>query len=732
MNRLLATRLKNIVFFKQAEFKFKPGLYGILGRNMNRRDPESSNGSGKSLLMGVIPNAWFDSHAHITKNVKSVQKNIYGKGSAVEFDFIPHGVKTKYTYIKAGSKVRLLQNGEDMDSRVARDSMREKLHLSEEELFATVYVDSSRPNSFLMGNASDRFNFMTGLFRLDDIDEMRKIFGRKITDLRETAAALSVLQSEFGEARAELAKYPKQSVEQVAEMQAKLKKAQEMLQRATQAIHGAEQYAQWKKAKAALDAIERPSLTRNEAREAVAAWRRFEAEEKAYKEGLARQERLKQELDALNVKHLLPELDAKLKLREAAHKAKCPPPGKEPPKPVDGADKAFAKLTALRARVAKLRAQIADREQSLSDFNEHFHADDAECPTCTQLIDKGAQKRIQASLQASVDELQEELRKYSSHLSNALAYEKWNAWAEADANHFKYKALLDKIDGYPFDDVIRFRAGLESLRKIQFKRPVRPGILFEQADTALGVWEMIERAKSVLSTLGNPDPPEWGVEQAKKIKATAEKNVAALMEVLPKLQSKLELRKQTIAKCKRLDKEIKESQRAVVDLPVYEMLQKAYSPQGIKLLIIKSIANTLQSNLNRYAKQVFEEPFKFKINVESGKFDVLVERKGMPECDVKFFSGAERRLFVFVFLLALLPMIPAKRRMNFLVLDEPCANMDVGTQARFRDVLLKALKKIVPCVVVVTPNEHDLPHGTKFYTVVKRGTEATLVEGKVK
>lgn len=732
MNRLTEIRLKNIVFFKEAMFKFKPGLYGILGRNMNRRDPESSNGSGKSLLMGVIPNAWFDSHAHITKNVKSVQKNIYGKKSSVEFDFVPHGEKVKYTYIKAGSKVRLLKNGEDMDSRVARDSMREKLHLSEEELHATVYVDSSRPNMFLMGSPADRFSFITSLFRLDDIDELRRVFGRKITDLRETASGLSVLESELKTAEEELAQYPKQSADKVAALQAKLVKDQSMLQRAINAIHGAEVYAQWLKAKAALDALERPSLSLSDAKSTIAAWRRYEAEKEAHAAGIKKQDRLKRDLDALNVRHLLPDLDAKLELLDKVRALKCREPQGtfERPSLIDS--KAYAKMAPLRARVSKLRAQIADRKASLESFSEHFHADEAECPTCTQLIDKGAQKRISASLQDSLNELQAELGKYQAHLERALHYEKYLEWRKQADAWEKYQAAKTELGDYPFDAVIQYKAGLESLRKLQLKEPVQPEAPLDEAEAAVEQWRNISNAKSVLSTLGNPEPPEFSVEKATRYKAKAETNVAKLMHVLPKLQSKLELRKQALTKCKRLAGQIREGKAAVVDLPVYEMLQSAYSANGIKLLIIKSIAITLQKNLNRYAKQVFEEPFKFRINVEQGKFDVLVERKGMPECDVKYFSGAERRLFVFVFLLGLLPMIPARRRMNILILDEPCANMDSGTLARFRDVLLKALRKIVPTVVVVTPNQNDLPHDAKFFTVVKRGTESTVMEGVVR
>jgi DNA repair exonuclease SbcCD ATPase subunit len=109
----------------------------------------------------------------------------------------------------------------------------------------------------------------------------------------------------------------------------------------------------------------------------------------------------------------------------------------------------------------------------------------------------------------------------------------------------------------------------------------------------------------------------------------------------------------------------------------------------------------------------------------------MVSRRNGASSDVRYFSGAESRLFAIVFLLAILPMIPDSRRTNILILDEPTANMDDAALEIFRDVLLPQLQKIVPSVIVVSPNPEIVPQHAPVFTVLKKNGKSKLLKGYV-
>jgi DNA repair exonuclease SbcCD ATPase subunit len=94
-------------------------------------------------------------------------------------------------------------------------------------------------------------------------------------------------------------------------------------------------------------------------------------------------------------------------------------------------------------------------------------------------------------------------------------------------------------------------------------------------------------------------------------------------------------------------------------------------------------------------------------------------------------SGAESRLFIFLFVMALLPLIPSDRRMNTLILDEPDSNMDEATLEVFTSSLLPRLAKVVPCLIVISPRDYA-PNQANIYTVVKENGASRLVSGRYK
>lgn len=743
MNLIHSLRIAGIVSFDQpAELKITKGLTGILGRNLNRRDAGASNGSGKSVLVGSLPNALFDSSSFITKNGRSVTKGLFRKGGKIEVEFSPHGSKSKFVYTKGASKVSMTENGHDIQTRVGRESLRARLDMTEDEFWATTYIDSRRPNSFLMGSPSDRFAFITNLFRLNDIDERRRIFNRRIQELKETAAQLTVLRSEFGQAKEEWEKLPKADPTAIAEKQSKLKAAQAAVQEATVQMTAHEAYARYVKASKAVAAIPTPDVSEKQARAAIRLWDQYEASQRSHEDTKKRYARLRKERDDLGVDNWVSWYDVMVERRELLRKEN-PRVRERPedmPKPSPAAKRAYDNRAKIEQRLSLLKGQLAERKQSLRHFNAafaklsgvHEKAADCQCPTCYQPLTTKTQASIRKGLADNVAALEEQYSRMVEHEAAADQWEGYLKYCEDRKSWERYMELTKEgYSMYPFDMVERHMAITKVLKQAVGDAPQEPDtITREEAEEILAQWARKNQAQQALDMLGDVERPKWSREKAADIAKRAGATVTAIMAQLPTMQMQAEMRKQIGAKCKRLSEEIAEAKKAVRDLPVLELLTKAFSPDGIKLLITRSIAAKLEKNMNRFAKTVYEgENFRFEINVDAGQFSVIVHRRGSDPCDVRSFSGAESRLFILMFLLSLLPMIPSKRRTNMLILDEPCIGMDSQNQDRFRNRLLPAMLKIVPSVIIATPNIDDLPTWARKLTVVKQGGTSTLTEG---
>lgn len=729
MLNLRALTLTDIVYFKgTTRFEFKPGMTFIQGRNMQRRGPTASNGSGKSLLFGTLPNVILDTHPTITKNVRSVQKNIYGKGSSVALDFDKG--KSKFAYTKAGAKTSLAKNGKDTQSRIARDQLKALINYSEKEFFSTVYLDSRRPNTFLMGTSAERFDFMTEVFRLHDIDEFRKHINRQINDLNSDGRVMDQTLEDLATARSRLKVLPKEAAEQAEELSAWLKKASIRAQRLTSTQHQWENYNRWSEQNDKLEAMEQPKHTMKELRALLSELDGYEAELRQWSRQQKEREGLQAEFDALKVDDS--EYDAMLKRKNRLQ------PVDEPEKPEGDlklAKKRAAKVTRERAEelLGKARAKRQMLQEQLDTFNEEVGEAD-QCPTCHSELSASTKKAIRQNFESQIEELKGKIETAQAIIAahkTIVAYECYEEELEA---YNKYKAEAKEVKAYPFAEVRRWRELKTLLSANEIKKPKPPKSLVfgndrDKLERALKKATQYNHQKQLVESLAT-ERPDIEVDDATITKLNDE--VSEKMAILPELQAKAAERKSVLSSIRELKERAEKIKDGLEDLPVYRMLSEAYGTKGVKVLMVQKIAKMLEKNLNKHARQVFAEDFKFTLNVDDGRFDVNVARRSARKevvSDIRMMSGAESRLFIFLFVMALLPLIPSDRRMNTLILDEPDANMDPEAREIFRDSLLPRLSKVVPCLIVISPNKDIVPQHARVFTVVKDKGVSTLVEG---
>jgi DNA repair exonuclease SbcCD ATPase subunit len=732
MNNIQALTLNDIVYFKgTTRFVFEPGLTFIQGRNLQRRGPNASNGSGKSLLFGTLPNLLFDTHPTVTKNVRSVQRQIYGKGSSAAVDFVRG--KHAYVYTKAGSKTELTRDGQNLKSRIARDQLRSLIDLSEEEFFSTVYLDSRRNNNFQLGTSADRFAFITELFRLQDIDDLRKHANKCISDLNSDGRLLEQTKADLASARTEFKALPADAQERADELATWIKKASVRAQRLAGLHHQWENYSRWLVENEKLEALTAPKHTTKQIRTHLSELDGYEAELRQWRKQEKQRGELQAELDALKLDDSA--YDTMLKRKNRLTEVDEP---EEPKGDLSVANRLAKKASLDRAEtiLSKARAKSAMLKEELATFNSEVGEAD-QCPTCHSDLSEKTKAAIRKSFETQIEDLARNSASAKACIDAHKFVKLHDQYVKDKQAYEAYRKELRELRNYPFKEVKRQLELKTLLSAKTLAKPKPPTTLIfgndrDKLEAELKRIQQWEEQKRLVDTLQTEKPDEAVDANALK-KLNAE--VSTKMGMLPDMQAKASDRKTLLKTIRELKTRVDEMEQKLADLPVYQMLAEAYSTKGIKMLMVQRIAKGLEKNLNRYARQIFSEDFKFSFNVVDGKFDVNVTRRhGKKEntSDIRHMSGAESRLFVFLFVLALLPLIPDRRRMNILVLDEPDANMDVETREIFRDSLLPRLAKIVPSLIVISPNSDVVPQHARVFTVVKDKGASKLVKGFVK
>lgn len=732
MNYIKTLSLSKIVYFRDTtKFDFKPGLTFILGRNLQRRGPRTSNGSGKSLLFGVLPNILFDSHPTVTKNVRSVQKQIYEKGSSASVELSVG--KHSYVYKKAGSKTELTRDGKNLKSRIARDQFRALIDLSEEEFFSTVYLDSRRTNSFQLGTSAERFSFITALFRLQNLDDIRKHINRCISELNSDKRLLEQTSLDLEEAKTKLSTLPKDAQSKADAISLWLKKASVQAQRLTATQHQWENYKKWQLEKDKLSDLPASKYTVKELRSFISKLDGYEAELRQWTKQRRLHEKHRAELETLDLDDS--SYDSMVKRKNSIVVIDKPD---KPEGDLTAAGRIAKKATLPRAEnvYAKSKAKVSVLKEQLDTFNSEVGEAD-NCPTCHSELSASTKKAIRQNFELQIEALTKKVKTASLCINAHKIVAEYKDYEDELKKYTAYKQAAKEIEAYPFAKVkrkleLKSILSTESLKKPKAPVSIPPSFTRESLEAELVLCQKREQQKQVVATLSVDKPEtEIDVNAVKKLNAEVSEKLSAL----PELQAKASDRKSTLSTVRSLTERVTDMQSKLEDLPVYSMLSGAYSASGLKLLMIQRIAKALEKNLNTYSNQIFSEDFKFTFHVEDNNFGISVTRKFAGKdttSDIRHLSGAESRLFIFLFVLALLPLIPDKRRMNILVMDEPDANMDDATREIFRDSLLPRLAKIVPSVVVISPNSEVVPQHGRVYTVVKNNGSSKLVEGMVK
>lgn len=697
--------------FKSQRFNLKKkGISLILGFN---RKTKSSNGVGKSMFFGELPDLLTAGEATGTRQDR------VRKGS------IKLGVKkgkTRYEFeqiFSPSEKLIVRRNNEDMEFhslKDAREKMLEVIPYSEQAVASFLYLDlANSVHPLIAGTTAMRKAFFRDFFKqMDSVGPLRKLIEQAHAEVEQAGRRASELQAEI-ESIGELRKIAPIR-RKVQLLQAERDEFSDRLSEVTSAT------STWRRLNDVCEVLgntddvvslgEDPLGALKEARKAVRKRRSAWDEYSAWSAENVDLEKLLSDTESINWSFMerFKGVPADEALNSASEKL----------------EEARAAIKEYERSVRALKRDIEEAEDSIEKKSKSLaraKEGQGKCPTCGgEYHDKHLEKRIQElrlelrSAKAELGALKDELDGKEVPSVDVDRLEKRFALAEKYAEASKELARLQRRAASRPDEpkdseksISREEARLDSLRE--------RAELYSEYLSLEKTWKGY--SKEIRSLAKSSDLHEAFVKKNDEL-----------------VEAKLDL--QTLEgdweRKTKLESEMADKQTAARRKKYLDILKQAFSPKGVEKELISMACSMLEEQVNKFAKLVFSEDFRFYFEMES-TFAISVERhygKRQVVSDVRKLSGAEKRLFSLVMVVSLLSFVPPAQRPNILILDEPTATMGEDNKSAFVR-FLPVLNKVIPHLIIITPlMPHDFAHlNPDVYTVVRDGGLSYISEGVV-
>jgi DNA repair exonuclease SbcCD ATPase subunit len=710
-------------FFKKQSFDFSPGIKLILGKNQNSSE-HNSNAAGKSLFFSQLPELLLNEVLHGTSRDQTRQGTVRVSGT-----------KGKNSYViertfSPREKISIFRNGEDMDIHElskARSYIEKIVPYSPQEVNTFLYLDSQLPHPLITGDTSARKKFFTAFFRLEVIPFAKKTINAKIAELN----AAKLLYTDLRERRADLKSKQDLSLDKkksrLDNLTAQAADLQSVMQDWINADAVRKRMHQYKDAldlltelgietQSGLEKTVRDySKKLKEASRTIHRWEDYHEWKKTAPSRVAAEKSLLEDFQCSTLEAAV----AKLKsLQSLIKDSKAEVASLEDQ--INSADGKRSRLT------SSLEDLEEDRTRLKADLTRLKEAKDT-CPTCGSAFDN---KHAATELDRVRDKLVRirELRQDTEEKLASLPQTK----TLKETLERKLATLSKDKDNYSTLDQLVEEASTVSPDKPEVSEE-EARVYYEEARKHLSV---LERAPSALEAR-----EDW-LKLPKAIrKASTEdfqtKQTEYMKLVSAKSQLEVEVSRADDINTELADvlEKLRPLRKRLADREALELLEGAFSRKGVESMLIRSICESLQEQVNKYSKLIFPEDYRFEFELET-QFSILVHRKYGKEkyvSDVRKLSGAERKLFSLVLLVSLLTFVPKSRRTSLLILDEPTAAMGKENVANFVR-FLPILQKVIPTIVVITPLDPSVYQSIQpeVFTVVKgRNGFSTIEKGAV-
>ena len=731
--KLLELQGTNVFPFKQVTLDLDYEGITVI-RGLNKDDgPKATNAAGKSRLVAMLADLALDE----TPTGKEDNNKIKGKKKARKQQIRVRLQKGKHEYqitktIGKGKSYEIVKDGKSTDVRTVKYStqkIREIFGFSTDDQFYTrFYLDGTIPHPLIVGSAAARQEFVVDLFDLKNIDSVRKLLNAELTAIGKKAVEYKTIKRTLDELREDL--LPKADRLKIRERLAELNSRQEKLSHALQSSQQVSQLLTFERQnKQLLERFDKlkllvePRIALREYKNEIAGmhaardlhheWtaydKAYDAWRKSYAPVKEALEKLGCDVDTVRAKYLQSaEYEAELKAQLRLAKD----PGKEPEK----VDPPKYAMEDCNVKVHQYREEMKHAQS----FKE------GRCTLCGSKVKSRSKDEVQADLSKWVKRInacEDFDRRFRQHM----------AWSERNTAYEKAQERVKELHA-KIDKRRKYVVVHEMLGSVREKpsKPVleRPGNFNEERLEKLGrKRELLDAVCQVWDTILDLRAlTKKDREQAKE----AESHVGKLNEVMAEiseLTTKDVKQREIIRRLKGLKEQADALHEECKDEKLLKALVGAYSTSGLKKFMIERYSKLLEQQINKYRKMFFAENYEFELRYDAG-LKVIVHRfygKRTESSDVRKLSGAEKRFFTLLLYVAANTMLPAKKRVNVLILDEPESQMGEPAIERFVKTL-SILRRLVPHIVIVTPKlvGTDIPDSRNF-TVVKKNGVSTLI-----
>lgn len=784
--KLISLSVKNYVKFKEATLPLdRIGVTKITGKNLDSNTKlapagDDTNAVGKTALLSGIPQLVFASNP-MTQEIKTKAKKdaFKRKDASISLQIEPKDNK-QYTLEKKtnGKSTQFVIHKGDENTNVRtqaypEEKIRQMFDMTEDEFYTLWFISSSKPSKIQYGSAASRLQFFTNFFRLNNYDEVRKIFNGMLRKAKDAKIALTEVATHIESLNVKDEAYLKELKADLA----KLKEKAEVYSKEYSDLHAleidlaflqdsADLFKKWEKlagkmekatAKDIKKIISKAQTVVDQAasHESYVVRHKVYLKEKAkYKErsekysqqlkdakpSTPKPKNFQKELADLNdaISKLSQKLDTKKEeLQDLTSTDYDKSAYKKAKDRIKGV--VYEDIIRFKEEASDKYAVAVNTRNSLKALVKH-----SSCPTCNHKIDTHLSKALYKKASKDADkyadriaDLRKQISDYDTFKELEKAKETYEAnLKEAEALEANIQTLekelkvkrKEKEAMSVWEDYFAIESKLSSLEKPE--KPVAPKE-FNYSE------EEVDRSKDLVS-LGNLVLPNFEryysvkctktrmtLDQVKERTEYLRSKMDKTNSLIPKLTSKIELAKQAIKEYEKLMSRKKELKAAASDTDVLEMLVDAYSNKGLKLLLIKYIASVIEKNMNQYASLVYPEDVTFKFEVVNDReFNILrgtKRGKKIEYDDVRVLSGAESRAFSFLLPLAIMPLIPKERRLNVMVLDEPTNNMGAARMELFVKSFIPKLNQLVPHLVIISTSDEVYQNSVSYQITKKDG-----------
>ncbi len=752
MPSLREISLQDVGPIKDITFKIQPGLSVVYGLNQAAgKNSENGNAVGKSLLLSSIPET-IRGLPIIGERGDRVQE---GSRVAAFTSHMGKDIMVRRSSNGRGDKLELFEDGKSLDFRTiaaSKEYIDQHWPLSDVDYSTFVHIDSRSPHPLVMGSSAQRKEFFTEFFNLELLDAERKLYNSYLKELKTARASYDEVNTQLASIQARrMSDDDRGAAEKIRDtLQDTLK---ELEGKVSSAQYVARVISFGERSGKEISRLREEYKTFNaevlaDSREEIAKTIRDKKAERSQAETSLREAELTLR-DFENYTRSIAKYTEAFEALSPEATSAIKEQGLENALAQSGnaAQKAMglkAQIDALNEQLDKLEKRLDEKlpakvtapEQDEEDLKvlERTYKHHLEhtkkfgsgiCDACGQTVQTRDPEEVKERLAAVREQLEQHAsaRIYDAALASRKEQtakfneldDKAGLLGEERTKVVKIGKIYKELNALPSKPV-PFVAEVPSaawIKGIRAKIDALAQEIEAQREKESFLNSILPNVDAINEFLALTQEQKDSVHELDSLSAKVRSSRESYTQALSKLSVENSLEQQIVELRERagelMDKLKEESKiRVLVD---------AYSDKNIKKLVVEQIGARLMSLVNTYAQQVFEESYRFEF-IWDTDISILAHRANGKVSDVRKLSGAESTLFTIILVCALLSFVPAKKRCNFMILDEPTSHMSAHNKEILHNAL-KLLMGLIPSIIIVTPKMEERYYGATEYTVVK-------------